>query len=306
MKVLVTGAAGFIGSHAVRALLDRGHPVRAVVRPGGDAARIADRAGAVETAACDLWSAPASELERLCAGCETVLHAAWYAVPGLYLAARENLDCAAGSLRLLEAAAAAGVRRAVFVGSCFEYDFDAGYLDEESAVGPGSLYAASKLAVRYQGEQRAKLLGVEFAWARLFYQYGPHEDARRLVPAVIRALLQGQPVDVTRGLQVRDFLHVADVGAALAEIAAGGLAGVVNVGSGDPVTVRRVVETLETLVGARGLVRFGARPDNPTDPPFVCANIQKLRAGTGWTPAYDLVRGLEDTLAWSKRSLATR
>ena len=304
MKVLLTGATGFIGSHVARQLIRRGHSVRAVMRAGADPRRVAELLPALERATLDLWSASRSELEAACGGVELVIHPAWYAVPGKYLAARENLDCAAGSLRLLEAAAAAGARRFVGVGSCFEYEFTDQPLAESNPVGPRSLYAASKVATRYQGEQLAQLLGVSFAWARVFYLYGPHEDERRLVPAVIRSLLRGESIDVTSGVQVRDFLHVADVAAGLVAAAESALTGVVNVGSGEPVTIRQIVETLEQLTGRKGLARFGARPDHPTDPPFVCADVSRLRGATGWRPAFTLISGLEDTIRWSKSLVA--
>lgn len=305
MNVLLTGATGFIGSHVARELNRRGHSVRVVIRPGADARRIPDLPS-LERVSCDLWSATRGELEALCRGMSLVVHPAWYAVPGKYLAAHENLDCAAGSIRLLEAAAAAGATRFVGVGSCFEYAFTDRPLIESGPVAPQSLYAAAKLATRYQGEQLARLLGLSFAWLRVFYLYGPHEDERRLVPAVIRALLRGESIDITSGVQVRDFLHVADVASGLVAAAESGIADVVNVGSGEPVTIRAIVETLEALTGRKGLARFGARPDNPTDPPFVCADVSRLRDATGWAPSFTLTSGLEDTIRWSKPLVAAR
>ena len=300
MKLLVTGATGFVGSQVARALLAQGHEVRASIRAGRAKDAVADVADRIEWVTLDLFDADAAALDSLARGTDGCVHLAWYAVPGQYLASPENLRCVFGSLRLLESLAKQGCRRAVFVGSCFEYDFGDGTLAETSPVRPQSLYAASKLATRFMGEQLARQQGVEFAWARLFYLYGPYEDGRRLVPSVIGQLLREEPVAVTRGVQVRDFLHVADVGAALAGIALSDLTGVVNVGSGIPVTVRQVVATIESILGREGLVRFGARPDNPTDPPFVCANNRKLVEGTGWSPRFDLESGLRQTVEWSR------
>jgi nucleoside-diphosphate-sugar epimerase len=306
LKILLTGGTGFIGSHLARELLNRGHAVRASVRAGSDRGRVADAASRLEWVTCDLWSASLDELTRLCDSAELCIHAAWYAVPGKYLEAKENLQCLEGSLRLLEAAGSAGCRRVAFLGSCFEYDFTPGYLSEESPVGPQSLYAAAKASTRFLGEKLAKLSGVQFVWPRLFYQYGPFEDSRRLVPHVIQTLMRGERVDVTRGLQVRDFLHVSDVAGAVASIALSQLDGVVNVGSGQPVTVRQVVSAIESALGRQGLVNYGGRPDNPTDPPFVCANIGKLVSGTGWSPAFDLKQGIEQTIEWSARQAQVR
>jgi len=306
LKVLLTGATGFIGSQVARALLAQGHEVRASARAGRAKDAVADVADRIEWVTLDLFDASDAAIDALAHGTDACVHLAWFAVPGQYLASPENLRCVTGSLRLLESLAKQGCRRAVFVGSCFEYDFDGGRLSETSPVRPQSLYAASKLSTRYMGEQLARQHGLEFVWARLFYLFGPFEDARRLVPSVIGALLRHESVDVTHGAQVRDFLHVADVGSALATLAGSSLSGVVNVGSGQPVTVRQVVATLDALLGGDGLVRFGARPDNPTDPPFVLADNRKLVQGTGWAPVHDLEGGLRQTIEWSKAHRAPR
>ena len=306
MRILLTGAGGFVGSHVAADLLARGHEVRAVRRPGGTSEAFAGFEHRVEPVELDLFAADGAPLEQLVRGVDLCIHLAWYAVPGKYLAAPENVECVSGSLRMLRALAQGGCRRAVFVGSCFEYEFGPEPLREEGPVQPQSLYAASKLATRLMGEQLARLLGIEFVWARLFYLYGPFEDRRRLVPYVIDTLLRGEPVEVTQGTQMRDFLHVADVASALTALALSEGTGVVNVGSGKPVTVRQVVSTLESLVGRPGLVRFGARPENPTDPPHVSADNRKLIAATGWHPAHDLESGLRHTIAWSRARLVPR
>jgi len=199
VKILLTGAGGFVGSHVATELLARGHEVRAVRRQGIASEAFAGIAHRVEEVQLDLFGADAAHLDSLVRGVDVCVHLAWYAVPGKYLAAPENVECVAGSLRLLRALARNGCRRAVFVGSCFEYEFGPEPLREDGPVQPQSLYAASKLATRLMGEQLARIDGIEFAWARLFYLFGPFEDRRRLVPYVVDTLLSGDPVDVTQG-----------------------------------------------------------------------------------------------------------
>ncbi len=298
MRILVTGATGFIGSQIVRALVAGGHEVRATARDGSSRDRLGDLEQRVEWRKADLFAGDAADWSALCAGIDLCIHAAWYAVPGKYLEARENLDCVSGSLSLLTALAAAGVKRAIYVGTCFEYDFESGWLHESTPLKPTSLYASAKASTRLLAEPIARAGGVAFCWVRPFYQYGPFEDARRLVPHVIGTLLRGKPAEVTWGMQVRDFLHVADVGTAIAAAALSDETGIVNIGSGRPLTVRDIVSTIASILGCEELVRYGARPDNPTDPPFICADNRRLVAATGWAPAYDLRSGLEDTIAW--------
>ncbi|MBI4221013.1 MAG: NAD-dependent epimerase/dehydratase family protein [Chloroflexi bacterium] len=181
-----------------------------------------------------------------------------------------------------------------------------GYLAEQSGLDPRTPYAATKLAAQVAIGQLGAVTGMAAAWARLFYQYGPFEDPRRLVPSVIRAALAGRTVDVTSGEQVRDFLHVEDVARALVAIATSDVVGAVNVGSGRPITVRDLVMTLAELLGRGEFVAFGARAADQADPPFVCANSHRLRASTGWAPRFDLVDGLCDTVKWWRTRVEVR
>jgi nucleoside-diphosphate-sugar epimerase len=298
VRVLVTGGTGFIGSQIVRALLAAGHDVRAVARKGSARDRLSDVERRIDWREADVFGNPIPDWRALGSEIDLCVHAAWYAVPGKYLEATENLACVSGSLVMLDPLAEAGVKRTAFVGTCFEYDFESGWLHEAAPIKPASLYAAAKASTRLMAEALARKADLSFVWVRPFYQYGPFEDPRRLVPHVIGTLLRGEPAEVSRGMQVRDFLHVADVGRAIAAVATSQATGVVNIGSGRPVTVRDIVSTIAQSLGRDDLVRFGARPDNPTDPPFICADNRRLVAETGFSPAYDLQSGLEDTIAW--------
>jgi nucleoside-diphosphate-sugar epimerase len=297
MRILVTGAAGFVGASTVRRLVADGHEVGALVRPGSLRRRL-EGVESITPIECDLADRDALGRALTSWKPDTCIHLAWYAVPGKYLDARENLDCLEMSLALLELLSQAGCRHVVMTGTCAEYDTDRGYLRESGPTRPATLYAATKLSLGLIAAIRAAQLGLTLSWARLFYLYGPYEDERRMVPSLIRALLERKAFKASTGRQVRDYLHVDDVAGALCTLAAARASGTFNVCSGDPAHVRDLMATLGRLAGQQDIIKFGELPDRDWEPPFICGDSSRLRAATGWAPSYKLEAGLRQTLDW--------
>jgi len=229
------------------------------------------RGDAIETivASPDIFAEDADWWARACRGVDTVIHAAWYAEPGQYLQSPKNQECLSGTLRLADGAVQAKVRRFVGIGTCFEYDLDAGRLSIETPLRPATPYAQAKVDAFKALSATLPRQGVAFAWCRLFYLYGEGEDSRRLVAYVRGRLQAGEPVELSSGSQIRDFLDVREAARMIADVALGSGEGPVNICSGKPVTVREVAERIAEEFGRRDLLRFGARPDNPVDPPCV-------------------------------------
>lgn len=293
-SVLITGADGFIGANVTRRMLDAGCEVTALIHPESTAQRIAallPRLNVIRGNLNDL-DLIRPELERLKP--HSCIHLAWYVEPGKYLDSPHNVEAVAASLRLIEALAAAGGAYFVGAGTCFEYDTTAGWLHEDGPTAPQTLYAAAKLSLCLMGSRLAALHGMGFGWGRVFYLYGPEEDERRAVPALFKALLAEEPFPATAGEQVRDYLHVEDVAAGFCTLAMQQAEGIYNIGSGTPLTMRQLMQTAGEIVGRAELIQFGAYPYRPHDPPFVCADAQKLRA-LGWSPRYTLQSGLQQT-----------
>ncbi len=267
MKVLLTGATGFVGRQVLNALRERGVVVRAVIREGTEARLAATAEDIVATP--DVFAESAAWWARACVGIDIAVHAAWFAEPGSYLHSPKNKACLAGTLELAEGAARAGIRQFVGIGTCFEYDLAAGALSVDTPLNPATPYAEAKAAAftalsRMFAEKRTA-----FAWCRLFYLYGEGEDARRLVPYLREQLAAGTPAELSSGKQVRDFLDVREAGRMIADVALGDAQGPVNICSGIPVTVRELAGRIADEYGRRDLLRFGARPDNAFDPPRV-------------------------------------
>jgi nucleoside-diphosphate-sugar epimerase len=295
-RVLVTGATGFIGRNASRALVERGFDVHAVTsgEPPPDDDVTWHRA--------DLLNADGA-LDAVHAASPThLLHLAWYAEHGAFWKSPENVRWVEASLRLLRAFAGASGRRAVVAGTCAEYDWSFGTLKEdETPLAPATLYGAAKHGLHTIAASYAAEAGFELAWGRVFFLYGPREHPSRLVSSVIGSLLRGEEAPTSEGSQVRDFLHVADVADAFAALVASGVTGAVNVASGEGVPVREVVERIGEITGRADLLRVGALATREGDPARISADVRRLRDDVGWRPRLDLDAGLRDTVEWWRR-----
>lgn len=285
-RVLVTGASGFIGAPAVAALRERGFEVVTVGRREADLLDPAARAAVVRRAA-------ASHL----------LHLAWYAEPGRYWTSPENARWVGATADLVSEFAAAGGRRAVLAGTCAEYDWTGGdepLSEAGTPLAPATLYGVCKDATRRVTAALGAQLGVEVAWGRIFFLYGPREHPDRLAASVARALVAGEPARTSEGRQVRDFLHVDDVAGAFAALVdADGVSGAVNIGAGKGIAVRDLAVALARTAGREDLLELGALPTRPGEPASLVADVTRLRDEVGFHPGPTLdMDDLRTTLAW--------
>jgi dTDP-6-deoxy-L-talose 4-dehydrogenase (NAD+) len=268
-RALLTGAGGFVGRHVLRALSERRIPMRVIVRESR--AKNLENANLMEDIRTtpDLFAESADWWKSVCEDVDIVIHLAWYVEPSTYLHSDKNLECLIGTINLAKGAARAGVRRFVGIGTCFEYDLDEGNLSVKTPLRPLTPYGAAKAAAFLALSQWLPPQHVEFCWCRLFYLYGEGEKEDRFVPYLRRKLALGEPAELTSGQQVRDYLDVRDAARMIADAALGEERGPVNICSGEPKTIRQFAEQIADEYGRRDLLRFGARPDNPIDPPVV-------------------------------------
>lgn len=298
-RVAVTGAAGFVGAAVARRLVADGHDVVCVVRPGSDAPRLAGLD--VERLEADLEAPDAPALVGAARPDACVHAAAAGAVtPDHDLARVVRVNALLPPL-LAEALAAAGCRRFVGLGSSSEYGPRDGPMRETDAAAPDDGYGAAKLAGGILARRVASLLGLEAAWLRLFSVYGPGEDPRRLIPALVGAALAGTPLDLSPGDQVRDFVFVDDVAEAVAVTLARPRldAEVVNVATGVQTSVRDAAAVVARLTGADpALFRFGALPyRNRSAERFSWrADTAHAERVLDWRAQHDLEAGLRRTV----------
>lgn len=296
-RILVTGGTGFIGSPCVRILSARSADIHVISRK-----RAVHDFDGVSYHSVDLLDH--DEVGRVLAAVRPthLLHLAWD-VSGDFRNATNNVKWAHAGYELAKQFVEQGGRRAVFAGTCLEYIARSGLcVESQTALQPNTLYGGAKNMLRQLVESMA---GEEFtyAWARVFFAYGPNENTRRLVPAIIRPLLQGKPAPCSAGRQVRDYLHVYDIASALVRLLESSVSGPANIGSGRPVQVRDIIGTIAHLVGRPELVDCGAFQSNSTDPDFIVADTERLEDEVGWAPVFTLDSGLRHTINWWKREM---
>jgi nucleoside-diphosphate-sugar epimerase len=298
-KVLLTGAAGFIGRHCLPILLTKGYEVHAA-----DSRESAENVPDVCWHKVDLLDS--LEITGLMSEVRPthLLHFAWFTAPGEYWNSLENLRWVKASLDLLEAFVSYGGTRVVMAGTCAEYDWRYGYCSEQiTPLAPTTLYGTCKHSLRLTLEAFAKQTGLSAAWGRIFFVYGPHEHPSRLIPSVITSLLKGEPARCSHGNQIRDFLYVEDVADAFTALLESNVAGPVNVASGCPIALRDIIYKIADKMDRRELIQLGAVPASMDEPPLLVADVSRLTDQVGWVPKYSLCRGLEQTIAWWRSQL---
>jgi len=280
-------------------LVDRGYDVHAISRSEQQSAQN------LTWHSTDLLDAVATDALLTKIGASHLMHLAWVTEPGVYWNSPENYEWLSASVNLLESFAEHGGTRAVLAGTCAEYDWTDGHCVEgETPLRAKSAYAETKLAFRDAAYALSSASEISTAWARVFFSFGPHEQATRLVPAVINALLAGERARCSDGSLVRDFMYVPDVASAMVTVLDQAFRGDINIASGQPLTLEAFVTRIAGRLDAEDRVDFGHYPRRPDDPQKITADISRLSDTIGWTPEYDLDSAIDKTIAWWKNQAA--
>ncbi|HMD33349.1 MAG TPA: SDR family oxidoreductase [Vicinamibacterales bacterium] len=306
---LVTGGAGFIGSHLTEELVRRGHKIRVVDSLITGKRRNLEHIPGVELVEGDL--AEMDVATRAVAGMEYVLHQA--AIPSVprsvkdpITSNRANIDA---SLNVLVAARDAGVKRLVYAGSSSAYgDTPTLPKREDMPTNPLSPYALQKLVAEQYCQMFTRLYGLETVTIRYFNVFGPRQDPGSPYSGVISlfstALLENrQPTVYGDGEQTRDFTYVANVvdGVLRACEAPRASGEVINVACGTRISLNRLLETMKRILGTDGnATRAIYKEPRAGDVRDSQADITKAKAILGYAPIVDLEAGLRHTLAWCR------
>lgn len=279
MRVLLTGASGFLGRYVLRQLIHQKIDVAVVGRscPAGyrgdfnkvDLLQLDDFADLISRAR------PTH-----------LIHLAWYAEHGEYWTSPLNLRWADASIRLVEAFCAAGGRKVVAAGTCAEYDWSSGYCREDvTPLNPAGLYGVAKDATRRLVAGVCSANQAAFAWGRVFLPYGKGEDSRRLVPSLIDVFRGKRPPFGVNANAYRDLLHAEDVASGFVRLLLADVEGSYNIASGRPTQIAEVVRTIANAFNGNPRIVLDLSTERPGEPEILFGDNGKLKA-LGWQPMH--------------------
>ena len=309
-RVLITGAAGFIGSHLTRRLVAEGADVHALtdevsaVYPG----RLLDLRGKITLHEGNVADRTAMEAVAKAVRPSVVFHLAaythvgksWYRVDECI---QSNVQ---GTVNLLLALEGVGYDRFVYTGTSEIYGGVDVPFREDANVNPISPYAVSK----YAGERFCRMYQQGLEWpivcVRPFNAYGPAQSPDRIIPETIVRALRRQELLLTSGRQTREFNYVEDLADAFVLLGTTpGIEGdLFNVGCGEEVTIRDVVTEIVDLLGNPIEPKFGALEHRPNEIWRMYCDSTKARERLGWKPTHSLREGLEKTIDWYREELS--
>jgi len=294
-RVVVTGASGFIGQHCLSMLNEKGYDVHAVSTKSLTQKNV--QWHQINLLNIDEVRSVMGRVKP-----SHLLHLAWCTTPGTYWTSPENLNWLKASIDLVLEFKRTNGERVVLAGTCAEYDWQFGYCSEKvTPLIPKSLYGVCKNSLHNVIHSYSALVSLSAAWGRIFFLYGPHENPSRLVASVINHMLDGIPAKSTHGEQIRDFLYVEDVASAFVNLLDCKVSGAVNIASGEPVKIKKVIHEIAEIIGRPDLVSLGSVSAPENDPLLLLADTTRLKDEVNWKPANNLSDGLQKTVDWWRK-----
>ena len=314
MRVIVTGATSFIGSHAVQTLINQGFEVCALIRPNSAGKKNLEqmiiKKELLEIIECEL-----SGLKELAGNAEKLskigqkwshnlgradywLHLGW---DGSGSDNRKLVDIqsmnAVYALDALETAAAVNCKRFLFCGSQAEYGVRNTTMRETDELHPLSEYGKAKAKVGREAVMRAEALGITYIHTRVFSVYGPGDHPWSLVESCMRTFKEGGIMELGACTQLWNYLYVTDAIRALILLLTGDApAGVYNVAGEDTRPLREYIETIHALCGGQGTCHYGKRPPNAEGVTSLEPDITKLKETTGFHQMISFEEGIKKML----------
>lgn len=267
-KILITGASGFIGQYVV-SLLKKNYEVCPME------GNILD-----------------TDFDSYIRGLrpQYLIHLAWITGDG-YLVSFDNARFLQKGIELYDTFYKYGGKRAIYVGTEQEYRRSERPLKETDQTSPVSFYAECKADLGKILVQNSLRWGKGFIWGRLFFVYGAGEKPKRLMPSIIQGLLQEQEVTCSCENYIRDYIYVEDVASAIVTCLLSDYTGYVNIGSGQDISIGRIADIAQKIIGGKGRILFKTHKECGQFP-HIQADVSLLKS-LGWKQQFTLEEGLK-------------
>lgn len=286
-KVLLTGVTGLIGKEVIQPLKDMGYEISALTIDE------TNPDNGVNWIKCNLF-----DDESLKKAIETVkpthlLNFAW-ATTGDYLTSDINFEFVKAGLNLLKHFKANGGKRAVYVGTCFEYKFKDEPLKETDPVNPQTLYAKCKNALHEMAEEYCKLNEISFGYGRIFYVYGHGESEKRLTAHLIKTLSNNGEVIINCGDLIKDYMYTKDIAGGFAAFLNSNVQGTVNMCTGQGISLKDYSSYIAKQLGKEEFLTI--KQEKTNQPPIIVGDNTRLTQEVGYKIKYSFEKAVQEIL----------
>ena len=287
-KVLLTGATGLIGKEIIQPLKELGYEISALTIDENNPDN------GINWIKCNLFDEEAIKQSMEQVKPTHLLNFAW-ATTGDYLTSGINLEFVKAGLNLLKYFKLNGGKRAVYVGTCFEYKFKDEPLKEYDSLNPQTLYAKSKNALHEIAEEFCKVNDISFGYGRIFYVFGHGENEKRLTAHLIKTLSENKEVIINCGSLIKDYMYTKDIANAFVKFLCTDVDGCVNIATGKAISLEDFALTFANLMGKEELVIVKNEVGN--QPPLIVADIARLKDEVKFDSKYTVEQAVREILS---------
>lgn len=291
--ILISGATSFIGLKLTDYLLSLGHYVTGVVRKHSDKVGILPKSDLLRVVELNLENY--SKLGQAVDGpVDCYIHLTWNGTRGVTRDDAEQQKCNYQySMAAVRSIIESGCGKIISAGSQAEYGICVDMVTEEHTCQPVTQYGKWKLRFYQEASALCLNAGIPMIEPRFFSLYGPGDFENTMIISILKKMLAGEPCDLTRGIQMWDFLHIVDAVAAVAALIEQDVpAGVYNFGSEDTRILRDFIVDMKRCTHSKSVLNFGAIPYPETGMVSIQPNSTKLREVTGWKPRISFEQGI--------------